>query len=85
LPATAARRRVSCAGPTRLRLPLGGGLLEQASNGRRSLRTLLLPIAEAVGGNIQALFLAGSERVVEADALDEAAIAARARISTTML
>src|SRR2546425_130753 len=52
------------------------GLLDQASHGGRQLRTLAGPVGDAIDRHAQALFAAGSHRVVEAHALDEAAVAA---------
>src|SRR5690606_28489055 len=57
-----------------------GGLANQALDGGRGLRAHALPVAQAVLGDAQGLFAALGGRVVEAQALDEAAIAAGALV-----
>ena len=57
-----------------------GGLLDQTGNRRRQLGTVALPVGQAVRCNTQGLFGARSHRIVETDTLDEATIAAIARI-----
>ncbi len=58
-----------------------GGLLDQAGNRRRQLGANALPVRQAVLHQAQAFFLAGGERVIETNALDETAIATVARVS----
>src|SRR5436190_931089 len=55
---------------------LGGGLglRDQALDRRRHLRAVTGPVLDAVERHTQRLFGTGSDRVVEADALDEAAV-----------
>jgi hypothetical protein len=57
-----------------------GGLLDEAGNRRRQLGTIALPERQAVIGNTQGFFGTSSDRIVETDALDEAAIATIARV-----
>src|SRR5438067_11359825 len=53
---------------------------DQASHGRRQLCANALPVSQTLSGDAQALCGARRHRVVEADALDEAAVATVARI-----
>src|SRR5450755_4423497 len=55
-------------------------LLDQALDRGRHLRAVARPVVDTVESDAQRLLGAGSHRVVEADALDEAAVAAQARI-----
>jgi len=55
-----------------------GSLVDQAFDGGRSLGTHAFPVGQAILGNAQAFLAALGDRVVETDALDEAAIGARA-------
>jgi hypothetical protein len=66
---------------SRLGCGLDGGLLDQTSNGRRQLGTLLFPVRQAINSNTQAFFVGRSKRIVETNTLDKAAIAACAGIS----
>src|SRR6185295_9931524 len=61
---------------------LGGALrlLDQALDRRRHLRAVAGPVLDAVEGDAQRLLGTRGDRVVEADALDEAAVATQARI-----
>src|SRR5678815_5260073 len=61
---------------------LGGALrlLDQALDRRRHLRAVPGPVLDAIEGDAQRLLAAGGDRVVEADALDEAPVATQARI-----
>src|SRR6188472_4049837 len=74
------------ASPAMARRPCGklGGalrLLDQALDRRRHLRAVPGPVVDAVEGDAQRLLGARGDGVVETDALDEAAVAAQARIS----
>src|SRR5690349_8460941 len=55
-------------------------LLDQTGSGRRQLRANALPVGQTVLGDAHGLFSAGSHRIVEADALDETAVATIAGI-----
>src|SRR5690606_3980340 len=55
---------------------LGGSLLDQASHGVGGLGTHAGPVGQAVLGDAQGFLTATGQGVVEADALDETAIAA---------
>src|SRR5580765_977142 len=55
-------------------------LLDQAANGGRHLRAVAGPVLDPVEGDAKRLLGARGDRVVEADALDEAAVATQARI-----
>src|SRR5665213_91698 len=50
-------------------------LLDEPLDGRRHLRAVPRPVLDAIEGDAQRLLTAGSDRVVEADALDEAPVA----------
>jgi TM2 domain-containing membrane protein YozV len=56
------------------------GFLDQTGNGWGQLRADALPVGQAILGDAEALFLAGCDRVVETDALDEATVATVAGI-----
>ncbi|MPN19910.1 hypothetical protein SDC9_167285 [bioreactor metagenome] len=58
------------------------GLLDQTGNGRRQLGAVLLPEGQALGVDHQALLGARGDRVVEANALDEAAVTTVTRIGS---
>ena len=68
-------------GPELLPTVKSGGFLgrrfHQTLNGRRQLRTNALPVGEAIWIDVET----NRDRVVEADALDEATVAAVARVS----
>src|SRR4029077_3911933 len=74
-PWTTARRPTAPAG-----LAGGLGLLDQALDRGRHLGAVAGPVVDTVEGDAQRLLGARSDRVVETDALDEAAVAAQARI-----
>src|SRR6201996_7677177 len=57
-----------------------GGWVEQARDGGRGLRADALPVRDAIEHDAQRLFLARGHRVVEADALQVATVAAFARV-----
>src|SRR6266700_1628263 len=59
-----------------------GRLLHQTGHGGGQLGAILLPVGYAFGIDDQALFTGSGHRVVEADALDEAAVAAIAGIGS---
>jgi len=59
---------------------LGGVLLDQADHGVRRLGTHAGPVGQAILSDAQGLFTTAGQRVVEADALDETAIAAVALV-----
>src|SRR3990170_2769506 len=58
----------------------GAGTLDQLGNGIAQLRALALPMADAFQFQTQRFLAFSCKRVVEADAFDETAIAAIARI-----
>src|SRR6185295_3359359 len=64
------------------RAALGGALrlLDQARDRRREQSAVTGPVLDAVERDPEGLLAAGSDRVVEANALDEAAVAAQARV-----
>jgi hypothetical protein len=53
---------------------LGSVLLDQASDGRGQLGAILLPIVQTIHGDAQAFSVTGSNRVVEADTLNETTV-----------
>src|SRR5690349_1215015 len=55
-------------------------LLDETLDGGRELGAVAGPVLDAVERDPQRLLAAGRDRVVETDALDEAAVAAQARI-----
>ena len=59
----------------------GTGALDQLGNGVAQLRTLALPMSNAFQLQTQCFLTFRYQRIVEADALDETAIATIARIS----
>ncbi len=64
-----------------LRYCWSGWLLgDQTGNGWRQLCANALPVSQTVSGDAQTDFATGCHRVVEADTLDEAAVAAIARV-----
>ena len=54
---------------------LRGVLLDQTGNRRGQLGTILLPVGQSIDGDAQALGIAGGNRIVKADTLDETTIA----------
>jgi hypothetical protein len=56
------------------------GLLDEALDRRRHLRAVAGPVLDAIEGDAQRLLGPRRDRVVETDALDEATVAAQARI-----
>ena len=72
-------------GPELLPTVKSGGFLgrrfHQTLNGRRQLRTNALPVGEAILIDVETNRSARGDRVVEADALDEATVATIARVS----
>ena len=75
------RRRRSTAGALSCEpQAVGLGLSDQALDRRRQLRAVAGPMLDAVERDAQRLLAARGDRVVEADALDEAAVAAQPRI-----
>ena len=59
---------------------LGGGLLEQALDGRGGLRAHAAPVRQAVLGDANAFLVVLGDRVVETQALDETAITTHALV-----
>jgi len=53
---------------------LSSVLLDQTSNSRGKLGTILLPVGQAIHGDAQGFGVTGGNRVVETDTLDETAI-----------
>jgi len=74
--------RASCSGSDTLYKSGGSspGALDQLGNGVAQLRTLALPMAHALQLDAQRFLAFCHERVVKTDALDEATVAAIARI-----
>jgi hypothetical protein len=56
------------------------GTLHQHAHGVGKLRTVLAPVVDALLRDAQPFFVGGGHRIVEADTLDEASIAATARV-----
>src|SRR5207249_2666032 len=59
---------------------LGGGAFHKHRHGVGKLGAALRPVSDAIVGDPEAFFLFGRHRVVEADALNESAIAPIARV-----